>query len=254
LRRETGLRLSTLVWSSEVRAAFGERIRARAGENAKRAFDAAVATLLLALAAPLIFFVAVAITLDSRGPAFFRCRRVGLGGSEFDMLKFRKMYDGARGPALTATNDDRFTRMGRFLAQTKLDELPQLWNVLRGDMSLVGPRPEDPSFMRLRRQEFELILRVRPGITGLSQLAFARESEILNADDRTGHYFRRILPQKLEIDRLYVERRSFVLDARILAWTAAAVFLRRDVAVHRGTGRLSARRRPSRQLHPLPLD
>jgi lipopolysaccharide/colanic/teichoic acid biosynthesis glycosyltransferase len=254
LRRETDLRVSTLIQNSDVRAALGARTRARGGEVVKRGFDATVAAVLLAVAVPLILVLAVAITVDSRGPAFFRCRRMGLGGREFDMLKFRKMHDGARGPALTATNDDRFTRMGRFLAQTKLDELPQLWNVLRGEMSLVGPRPEDPSFTRLRRQEFELILRVRPGITGLSQLAFARESEILDAEDRTGHYFRRILPEKLEIDRVYVERRSFLLDARILAWTAAAVFLRREVAVHRGTGRLSVRRRPSRQLHPLPLD
>jgi lipopolysaccharide/colanic/teichoic acid biosynthesis glycosyltransferase len=220
----------------------------------KRGFDAGVAALLLAVLSPLIFVTALAIVLDSRGPAFFRCRRVGLGGREFDMLKFRKMHDGAQGPALTAVNDGRFTRMGRFLARTKLDELPQLWNVLRGDMSLVGPRPEDPSFVRLQRTDFASILRLRPGMTGLSQLAFARESEILDEDDRSGDYVRRILPQKLELDRIYVERSSFLLDLLILRWTAAAVLLRRQVAVHRATGRLSARRRPTGQLTPLPLD
>ena len=222
----------------------------RRHEVVKRGFDAAVAAVLLALAAPLILVLAVAIRLDSRGSAFFRCRRIGFGGREFDMLKFRKMYDGARGPALTATNDNRFTRMGSFLAQTKLDEVPQLWNVLRGDMSLVGPRPEDPSLMRLRRKEFEPILRVRPGITGLTQLAFARESELLDPRDRTGDYLRRILPQKLQIDRLYVERRSLLLDARILVWTAAAVILRREVAVDPETGRISALRKADHQ--PLP--
>ena len=108
--------------------------------------------------------------------------------------------------------------------------------------------------MRLQRDRFAPILRVRPGITGLSQLAFARESEILDADDRTGHYIRRILPQKLQMDGLYVERRTLRLDARILAWTAAAVILRWDIAVHRETARLTARRRPSHQLSPLPLD
>jgi lipopolysaccharide/colanic/teichoic acid biosynthesis glycosyltransferase len=254
LRRETNLRLSTSIRQPGAHVAPGPRIRQRGGEAVKRGFDAAVAAVLLAVAAPLILVIAVAVRLDSRGSAFFRCRRVGVAGREFDMLKFRKMYDGARGPALTAVNDERFTKMGRFLAKTKLDEVPQLWNVLRGDMSLVGPRPEDPSFMQLRRQEFEPILRVRPGITGLSQLAFARESEILDPQDRTGHYIRRILPQKLEIDRMYVERRSFLLDARILAWTAAAVVLRREVAVHRATGCLSARRRPRPQLFPLPRD
>ena len=170
------------------------------------------------------------------------------------MLKFRKMHDGARGPALTAANDERFTRMGRFLARTKLDEIPQLWNVLRGEMSLVGPRPEDPSFVRLQPGDFEPILRVKPGITGLSQLAFARESQILDAAEPTEHYLSRVLPQKLRIDRIYVERRSLSLDARILAWTAAALLLRQHVAVHRDTGRLNVRRRPNRQLHPLPLD
>jgi lipopolysaccharide/colanic/teichoic acid biosynthesis glycosyltransferase len=254
LGRETDVRLSTLIRRSAVGVSSARRTRGRDGEALKRSFDAAVASVLLAVAAPLILVLAVAICLDSRGSAFFRCRRVGLGGREFHMLKFRKMNDGARGPALTAVDDTRFTRIGRFLARTKLDEVPQLWNVLRGDMSLVGPRPEDPSFVSLQRQEFEPILRVRPGITGLSQLAFARESEILDAQDRTGDYLRRILPQKLQLDRTYVERRSFLLDTRILAWTAAAVFLRRDVAVHRETGRLNTRRRPSPQLDPLRLE
>jgi lipopolysaccharide/colanic/teichoic acid biosynthesis glycosyltransferase len=253
LRQETNLRLSTPIRRSGVGLSSGARTR-RGGDAFKRCSDATVALVLLALAAPLILVLAVAIRLDSRGPAFFRCRRVGLGGREFSMLKFRKMYDGARGTALTAADDARFTRLGRFLARTKLDEMPQLWNVLRGDMSLVGPRPEDPRFVWLRRPEFELILGVRPGITGLSQLAFARESEILDGQDRTGDYLRRILPQKLHLDRLYAERRSFALDARILAWTAAAVILRRDVAVHRTTGSLNTRRRPNPELNPQPLD
>jgi lipopolysaccharide/colanic/teichoic acid biosynthesis glycosyltransferase len=220
----------------------------------KRGFDAVVAALLLAVLSPLIFVTALAIVLDSRGPAFFRCRRVGRGGREFGMLKFRKMHNGACGPALTAANDGRFTRMGRFLARTKLDELPQLWNVLRGDMSLVGPRPEDPSFVRLQRADFEAVLGVRPGVTGLSQLAFASESEILDAEHPTDDYLRRVLPQKLELDRMYVGRRSFRVDLRILAWTAAAVLLRRQVAVNRATGGLSTRRRPTGQLSPVPLD
>ena len=231
-----------------------EALEARGSRLVKRTFDVLVAGLLLAALIPLIVVLAVAIKLESRGPILFRGHRVGRGGRDFRILKFRKMYDGAQGPPLTAADDARFTRIGRFLARTKLDELPQLWNVLRGDMSLVGPRPEDPSFVRPRRREFEAILRARPGITGLSQLAFARESEILGDDDRSGDYVRRILPQKLHLDRIYVERQSFGLDLRILWWTAAAVVLRRDVAVHRESGRLSIRRRPEGQLQPVPLD
>ena len=253
LRRETEVPPTPIAQPS-AGVTPGGRIRDRGSAVVKRGFDAVVAACLLAVAGLLILVIAVAIKLDSRGPVFIRCRRVGLAGREFGMLKFRKMRDGVGGPPLTTPNDSRFTRIGHFLARTKLDELPQLWSVLRGDMSLVGPRPEDPSFTLLRRKEFEAILRARPGITGLSQLAFARENEILDPHDRMGHYVRRILPQKLQLDRLYLERRSFLLDARILGWTAAAVILRQEVAVHRETGRLGTRRRPSRQLVPLPRD
>jgi lipopolysaccharide/colanic/teichoic acid biosynthesis glycosyltransferase len=157
------------------------------------------------------------------------------------MLKFRKMHDGASGPALVVPEDERFTRIGAFLARTKLDELPQLWNVLKGEMSLVGPRPEDPHFVELHRKPYEEILAVRPGITGLSQLAFARESEVLDPDDRERHYTERILPQKIRMDRFYATNRSLGMDLRVLWWTARAVVARRDVAVHRETGRLSIR-------------
>jgi lipopolysaccharide/colanic/teichoic acid biosynthesis glycosyltransferase len=218
---------------------------------ATRVVDVALAGLLLLALTPVILGLAVAIKLDSRGPVFFRCRRVGLRGREIAMLKFRKMYDGARGSPLTAKDDDRFTRIGRFLARTKLDEVPQLWNVVRGEMSLVGPRPEDPHFVALHRDDYRRILDVRPGITGLSQLAFARESEILDAADREGHYLRKILPQKLHIDRLYVEQRSLLRDVQILAWTAAAILFRREVAVHRATGKLNVRRRPEAVAAPL---
>jgi lipopolysaccharide/colanic/teichoic acid biosynthesis glycosyltransferase len=164
------------------------------------------------------------------------------------MVKFRKMRAAAAGPALTATDDQRFTRLGRFLARTKLDELPQLWNVIAGNMSLVGPRPEDPSFVALRSADYERILQVRPGITGLTQLAFSRECDILDPGDRVGDYVRRLLPQKVQIDRLYVARHSAVMDLRILGWTAMTLFLRSDVAVHRSTGRITRRRRPAQSV------
>jgi lipopolysaccharide/colanic/teichoic acid biosynthesis glycosyltransferase len=166
------------------------------------------------------------------------------------MLKFRKMHDGADGPALVGPDDGRFTRLGAFLARTKLDELPQLWNVLKGEMSLVGPRPEDPGFVELHRKSFESILAVRPGITGLSQLAFARESQVLDSDDRIAHYVGAILPQKIRLDQLYAGEHSVRKDLAILMWTAAAVVLRWDVAVHRQSGQLSVRR--PREPMPAP--
>ena len=212
------------------------------GRFGKRGLDVVAASMLLVVLLPLIAVVVVAIRLDSRGPAFFRCWRVGYGGREFGMLKFRKMVNDAGGGALTAPEDDRFTRLGRMLAKTKLDEIPQLWNVLRGEMSLVGPRPEDSGFVELCADDYRHILRLRPGITGLSQLAFARESEILDPNDRHAHYVEKLLPAKARIDCLYVSRRSLGMDLKILFWTVAAVFLRFEVAVHRQSGQLSRRR------------
>lgn len=201
--------------------------------------------MLLMLLAPAILVVAAAIKTESRGGVLYRCRRIGFGGREFLMLKFRKMHDGASGPPLTLSSDARLTRVGRFLTRTKLDEIPQLWNVLKGDMSLVGPRPEDPSFVELLEGEYRTILTVKPGITGLSQLAFAREGEILDREDRIADYVTRLLPQKARLDAMYALNPSLRMDFRILAWTGVAVVLRRDVAVHRNNGTLSARRRPT---------
>ena len=224
----------------------GERMTAapfldRVDRGLKRAVDFAFSAILLVLASPLIAVLAVAIRLDSPGPAFYRCRRVGLRGRALHMLKFRKMHDGASGPALSSPDDVRFTRLGSFLARTKLDELPQLWNVLKGEMSLVGPRPEDPAFVELRSDAYSTILEVRPGITGLSQLAFASETEVLDADDRMGHYLDRILPQKIGMDSLYAKQRTLGMDLKVLWWTARAVVGGSDVAVNRESGRLTPR-------------
>lgn len=210
----------------------------------KRVLDLVLALALLVLLLPLLVILAIAIKLDSAGPVLYRAPRVGLYGAEFTMLKFRKMHLHARGPALTIVGDPRFTRLGRFLASSKLDELPQLWNVLRGEMSVVGPRPEDPSLAALASARFEGVLDVKPGITGLSQLAFAREGELIEPVDRVNDYLHRLLPQKLALERIYAERRSLALDLRILAWTVVAILLRREIAVRRSDGRLRTRHRP----------
>jgi len=216
---------------------------ARSGDVSKRLYDVVLASALLVLLLPLMLVLALAIKLDSRGPVLYRSRRVGRRGREFAMLKFRKMHRDAGGPPLTALNDERFTRMGSFLGRTKLDELPQLWNVVRGEMSLVGPRPEAPVFVATCQDEFRAILEARPGITGLSQLAFVKESSVLEREEFAGRYVDRLLPAKMAIDRIYVSRRSARMDTSILAWTAAVTFLRIDVAVDRQSGRLSVRRR-----------
>ena len=202
-----------------------------------------VALLLLAVFVPLIVVLAIAVRVDSPGSVFIRCRRVGQGGREFDMLKFRKMFNGAGGPALTSPVDERLTRLGRVLAKYKLDELPQLWNVLRGQMNLIGPRPEDPAFVELHQPAYSEICTLKPGVTCLSQLAFARESEILDPDNRVADYVGRVLPQKLGLDRLYAERRSLAMDARILIATIFVTVFRGEVAVDRTSGRLTIRHR-----------
>lgn len=216
---------------------------------AKRLLDILIALPLLVAFTPLMLVLALAIKLGSRGSVFYRCRRVGLGGREFAMLKFRKMRHDAAGPAVTCARDERFTRLGSLLARTKLDELPQLWNVIRGDMSLVGPRPEDPSFIALYSRGYADILRARPGITGLSQLAFAREGRLLEGPDPLRRYVERLLPQKVAIDQLYVAHSSTSMDLRILVWTVVTVLFGIEVSVDRGSGKLAARRR---RLHADP--
>jgi lipopolysaccharide/colanic/teichoic acid biosynthesis glycosyltransferase len=210
---------------------------------AKRAFDITASLLMLIALLPLILVVAVLVRLDSPGPAFFQVRRIGRHGRDLMMLKFRKMYDDASGIALTTHGDSRLTRIGAFLARSKLDELPQLWHVLRGDMSLVGPRPETVDFVAHHRDEYDEILSVRPGLVGFSQIAFLTEGRILNTHDPLHHYVNAILPQKVTLDLMYARRRTVWLDVKILSWSVVAVILRREVAVNRQTGRMNLRRR-----------
>ena len=186
--------------------------------------------------------LALLVVLDSPGPVFYRAERVGFRGRPLRMLKFRKMRTGASGVALTVAGDERLTRLGAWLVRTKLDELPQLWHVLRGDMSLVGPRPESPDFVARFRTDYDVILRVRPGITGYTQLAFAREGAILDPNDPQGHYLQALLPQKVGLDRLYARRVSIRRDVSILVATFVTIVLRQPVAVHRDTAALSLRR------------
>jgi lipopolysaccharide/colanic/teichoic acid biosynthesis glycosyltransferase len=199
------------------------RAHATRARVVSRALDIVVASLLLVVTAPLWLVLSLAIVLDEPGPVLYRARRVGFGGHEFEMFKFRKMRRDAAGPRLTLADDARLSGIGRMLARTKLDELPQLLNVVRGEMALVGPRPEDPSYVALYPAEFVAITRVRPGITGLSQIQYRNEAALLVGDDFEALYRNELLPQKIDLDRYYASRRCVALDLRILAWTAVAI-------------------------------
>jgi lipopolysaccharide/colanic/teichoic acid biosynthesis glycosyltransferase len=196
---------------------------------AKRALDLVITILGLLLLCPLLLVLALWIKLDSRGPVLYRGKRVGQDGRPFLMYKFRTMVLGAesQGPAVTYRDDPRVTPAGRFLRRTKLDELPQLFNVLRGEMSLVGPRPEDPSYVAFYTPEQRLALSVKPGITGPTQLEYRDEASLLQGEGVDEEYVTRLMPEKLKLDLQYVHTRSLLLDLKIL-WRTATTLLLRD--------------------------
>lgn len=190
-----------------------------------RARDAVVAGLGLVLLWPLLVLIGLAVRLDSPGPAFFRQTRVGRHERLFRIHKFRTMRTGAAGPSVSTTVDSRVTHVGRFLRRTKLDELPQLIDVLRGDMSLVGPRPEVPHYVRLWPDELRpIILSVRPGITDPATVHLRSEAEILaHSCDPERTYIKELLPLKAQAYADYVHTRSFIGDIRVVGATLAAI-------------------------------
>lgn len=187
-----------------------------------RAFDATVSAIGLLVLSPLLLLTAVAVKLDSAGPVLFRQERVGLNGKRFKILKFRTMTVDAelRGGQLTSQGDARVTRVGRILRRTKIDELAQLFNVVVGDMALVGPRPEVPRYVALYDSEQREVLRVRPGITDPASIVYRNESEVLgSAGDPEAFYVEELFPRKLALSLAYVRQRSFWLDLGVLART-----------------------------------
>jgi len=196
----------------------------------KRAFDLVVSACALVLLSPVMVLVGLGVRLDSPGPALFRHRRVGRHGREFNVLKFRTMVHrpDSGGPQVTKATDARITRVGAFLRRTKLDELPQLFNVLAGDMSLVGPRPEVARYVAMypdpvRRE----VLALLPGITDLASIEFRDEQELLAAvADPEATYIHEILPRKLDLYVQYARQQSLWLDLKIIFLTISAVFIR----------------------------
>jgi len=189
--------------------------------RAERYFDLVVAILLLPLFASAAAVIAVAIYLDSPGPVLYRSWRIGRHGRPFAMLKFRKMRREAPSHPVTLEDDARFTPIGRFLATTRLDELPQIYNVLRGEMRLVGPRPELECFVSEYADQYAEILTVMPGLTGRAQLRFLDERRLLEGDDPERSYRDIVLPEKIKIDIEYVRNHSLCSDVAILARTFA---------------------------------
>jgi lipopolysaccharide/colanic/teichoic acid biosynthesis glycosyltransferase len=192
----------------------------------KRTFDIVVSLLALIVLAPVIVIIALAVRLGSPGPIFYRATRVGRGGRPFTLYKFRSMVADAdkRGPGITAAGDSRITPVGRVLRRTKLDELPQLINVLRGDMSMVGPRPEDPRYVALYTPEQREILSVRPGITSLASLRYRHEEAVLAGIDWETRYIQQVMREKLAIDLEYVRRANLWQDISIIVRTFLALW------------------------------
>lgn len=193
----------------------------------KRAFDIIVSAVTLVVLSPVFLACAIAIKLDSPGPVIFLQERVGRSGRLFRIAKFRTMFhrNTSDGPLITPTGDPRVTRCGRWLRKSKLDELPQLANVLLGQMSLVGPRPEAPRYVSLWPvTQRELILSVRPGITDQASILFRDEGSVLaSAVDPESCYIEEILPRKLDLYVEYVMTHSCLGDIRILWSTACAL-------------------------------
>ena len=196
------------------------------GRTGKRVMDCVVSLVLLIALVPVFAVIALAILCETGLPILFKQARVGKDGRLFQVLKFRTMRKTSSGPSITASGDARITRLGKFLRKFKLDELPQFWNVLRGDMSLVGPRPEVPEFVDTKQAIWKYVLQVRPGITDPTSIAFRNEEALLaKASDRVAYYREVLLPEKLRLQAAYLGKMSMWQDLKVIAQTAkCAIF------------------------------
>ncbi len=193
----------------------------------KRAFDIIFSTFGLICTAPIFLIVAILIKADSPGPVFYKQIRVGKDGREFFIYKFRKMRSdvGDKGLKITTSNDSRMTDIGKVLRQYKLDELPQIWNVLKGDMSIVGPRPEVPNYVALYNNEQREILKIKPGITDYASLEYFDEGDLLEKQsDPNLFYIETLMPSKIELNLDYIRNMSVKTDLRIIFLTFLKIF------------------------------
>jgi lipopolysaccharide/colanic/teichoic acid biosynthesis glycosyltransferase len=199
----------------------------------RRIVDVVVSAAVLILLFPVFLVVAMVIRLDSPGSVIYRARRVGKDGRPFQMLKFRSMVAGAdrHGSVITARTDSRITRVGRFLRASKLDEFPQFWNVLTGQMTLIGPRPESPEIVARYTPEQRQVLSARPGLTGPSQISCSVDASmaILSSDAAEQFYIQHVLDRRLAIDTEYIQNRNLFTDLALIGRTMSLilrVFLR----------------------------
>ncbi len=193
----------------------------------KRFFDISCSSIGLIILLPLFTVVAIIIKLDSRGPVFFRQQRIGKNFRPFRIYKFRTMTTDApeKGPEITIGGDKRVTRIGRILRKYKIDELPQLINVLKGEMSLVGPRPEVEKYVELYKEDYKHILQVRPGVTDISSITYRDEEGVLmDKKDPEAYYRQVLLPEKIRLAREYIDRASFFYDLRLIFKTVYRIF------------------------------
>jgi len=189
----------------------------------RRLVDVLVSVILIVVLSPVLLVAAIGIRVDSKGPALFRQVRVGKEGTLFTIYKFRTMRVemGGQPVRLGGRRDDRVTWIGAFLRDSKIDELPQLLNVLKGDMTLIGPRAETPNFVVYYNQRQRGVLAVKPGLTGPGQIRYTttQAAQLEAADDPNRYYIEKILPEKIELDLEYLRTRSLVRDIGVLART-----------------------------------
>ena len=195
----------------------------------KRAFDVCLSLVGLIVLAPIILLIAVIITLDSKGPILFIQPRVGLNNIDFNIYKFRTMFVASdkKGLLTIGNSDTRVTRLGYYLRRYKLDEIPQLWNVLIGDMSFVGPRPELRKYVNYYSKNDMVLFTVKPGITGLASIKFRNEVELLKASkDPESYFINDIIPEKNELNKIYISKRNFWFDCKLIIITIYKVLLK----------------------------
>jgi len=191
----------------------------------KRLFDIIFSMLGLIILSPVLFLIALIIVLDSGTPVFYLQTRVGKDSAHYSLIKFRSMTSDSSGLKITVNNDSRITPSGKVLRKYKLDELPQLINILIGDMSFVGPRPEVQKYVSYYSKNQLNVLTVKPGLTGLDSLNFTNEQELLeNKENPEDYYIKHIMPKKLELSLEYIKKRSFWIDIQIIIKTVGKGF------------------------------
>jgi lipopolysaccharide/colanic/teichoic acid biosynthesis glycosyltransferase len=185
----------------------------------KRIFDFIASLIGLILLSPFLVIIGILVKLSDKGPIFYRSKRVGQNFKSFYLLKFRTMVVNAEklGPSVTKGGDQRITKIGKFLRKTKLDELPQLWNVIKGEMSIVGPRPEVEKYISFYKDDYKEILKIKPGITDYAAIKFRNEEEILaEFKDVEKAYIENVLPEKIKLYKTYLNEIGFLADLKII--------------------------------------